>query len=125
MRRGREGGGVSKIRLWKEDKECGRKRREGGGRVEEVCIPCELVVLSVLHCRQVDDLQFRLEEQGVISGDRLETTAEVNQRRLTQLEVELEEEKKEGQKLREQIQVRSGIGRREGGGRGKGGREME
>ena len=87
------------------------------GRVEEVCIPCELVVLFVLRCRQVDDLQFRLEEQGVISGDKLETTAEVNQRRLTQLEVELEEEKKEGQKLREQIQVRSSVGRR--------GREME
>ena len=48
----------------------------------------------------------------MISGDQLETTAEVNQRRLTQLEVELEEEKKEGQKLREQIQVRSSVGRR-------------
>ena len=74
-------------------------------------VPCELLC-SVLHCRQVDDLHFRLEEQGVISGDQLETTAEVNQRRLTQLEVELEEEKKEGQKLREQIQVRSSVGRR-------------
>ena len=107
---------------------------EGRGEREEgewkKCVPCELIVLSVLHCRQVDDLQFRLEEQGVISGDRLETTAEVNQRRLTQLEVELEEEKKEGQKLREQIQVRSGIGpvgRRGGGkeGRGEGGRWNE
>lgn len=58
--------------------------------------------------RQVDDLQFRLEEQDVISGDQLETTTEVSQQRMTQLEKELQEEREEGRRLREQLQVRSG-----------------
>lgn len=58
--------------------------------------------------RQVDDLQFRLEEQDVISGDQLETTTEVSEQRMTQLEKELQEEREEGRRLREQLQVRSG-----------------
>lgn len=58
--------------------------------------------------RQVDDLQFRLEEQDVISGDQLETTTEVSQQRMTRLEKELQEEREEGRRLREQLQVRSG-----------------
>ena len=56
----------------------------------------------------MDDLQFRLEEQDVIIGDQMETTTKVSQQRMTQLEKELQEEREEGRRLREQLQVRRG-----------------
>lgn len=57
-------------------------------------------------CRKVDDLQFLLEEQGVISGDTLETVAETSQQKLASLEKQLNEEKENSKRLQEQIEVR-------------------
>ena len=55
--------------------------------------------------RQVEDLQFRIEEQGVISGDQLETVEEATQQRVVELSRELEREREEFQKAREELQV--------------------
>lgn len=52
--------------------------------------------------RQVEDLQFQIEEQGVISGDRLETTEEATQRKVKELEQQLREE---SQRAREELQA--------------------
>ena len=49
-------------------------------------------------CRKVEDLQFRLEEQGVISGDQLETAAENSQQRVKDLEQSLKVEKVQSSK---------------------------
>lgn len=55
--------------------------------------------------RQVDDLHFQLEEQGVISGDQLESATETNVEKLTGLGRELEEERRLTQQLRDQLKV--------------------
>ena len=55
--------------------------------------------------RQVDDLQFQLEEQGVISGDQLETATETSAQSLTKLTEELQEERRIMQQLRNQLKV--------------------
>ena len=53
----------------------------------------------------MDDLQFQLEEQGVISGDQLESATETNVEKLTGLGRELEEERRLTQQLRDQLKV--------------------
>jgi len=63
----------------------------------------------MLH-RQVDDLQFQLEEQHVISGDQLETVAESSTNQLTTIIRQLEEEKKANTLLQEQLQVCTVLG---------------
>ena len=56
-------------------------------------------------CRQVDDLQFQLEEQGVISGDQLESATETSVQQVKSLTAELEKERKLTQELRDQLKV--------------------
>ena len=53
----------------------------------------------------MEDLQFQLEEQGVISGDKLETVEEGTQATLAQLEEQLVREREDNATLREQLQV--------------------
>lgn len=59
----------------------------------------------VCYCRQVDDLQFQLEEQGVISGDQLETATEGSSQKVKNLSHELEQERRLTQQLRDQLKV--------------------
>ena len=47
----------------------------------------------------MEDLQFQLEEQDVISGDKLEVVEEGTQLKLTQLEEQLAREREESSKL--------------------------
>ena len=61
--------------------------------------------LSYLSCRQVEDLQFQLEEQDVISGDKLEVVEEGTQAKLAQLEEQLAREREESATLRQQLQA--------------------
>ena len=49
----------------------------------------------------MDDLQFQLEEQNVISGDQLETATENNVQTMSKLTQDLEEERKLTQQLRQ------------------------
>ncbi len=65
------------------------------------------LLLCYLNTRQVDDLQFQLEEQNVISGDQLETVAESSTNQLTVIQRQLEEEKALNSQLQEQVQVRA------------------
>lgn len=60
----------------------------------------------VYYCRHVDDLQFQLEEQGVISGDQLETATEGSSEKVKNLGQELEQERRLTQQLRDQLKVR-------------------
>ena len=53
--------------------------------------------------RQVEDLQFQLLEQGVISGDQLERTAETSEERVATLTIQLEEEKNKVRQLESQL----------------------
>lgn len=53
----------------------------------------------------MDDLQFQLEEQGVISGDQLESATETNVQQVKSLTAELERERKLTQQLRDQLKV--------------------
>ena len=53
----------------------------------------------------MDDLQFLLEEQGIISGDTLEMATETNQQKLTKLQQELSQEKETTKQLQEQLEV--------------------
>ena len=53
----------------------------------------------------MDDLHFQLEEQGVISGDQLESATETNVEKLTGLGHELEKERRLTQQLRDQLKV--------------------
>ena len=53
--------------------------------------------------RQVEDLQFQLEEQGVISGDQLETATEDSSQKLMELQRELEQEKFSVQEAKERV----------------------
>lgn len=53
----------------------------------------------------MEDLQFQLEEQGVISGDKLEVVEEGTQARLADLEEQLASEREESANLRKQLQV--------------------
>ena len=55
----------------------------------------------------MDDLQFLLEEQGIISGDTLETATETNQQKLANLQQELSQEKEATKQLQEQLEVGS------------------
>lgn len=51
----------------------------------------------------MEDLQFQLEEQGIISGDKLEGVEEDTQVRVTQLEEQLAREREDTNKLRQQL----------------------
>ena len=51
----------------------------------------------------MEDLQFQLEEQGVISGDKLEVVEEGTQMKLAELEEQLAREREETSKLRLQL----------------------
>ena len=53
----------------------------------------------------MDDLQFQLEEQGIISGDKLETATESNEHRLVDISIELERERESNTRLREELEV--------------------
>lgn len=53
----------------------------------------------------MDDLQFQLEEQDVISGDQLESATETNVQKISNLGQELEEERRLTQQLRDQLKV--------------------
>ena len=81
------------------------------GKARYIMYVCLCVVF-----RQVDDLQFQLEEQHVISGDQLETVAESSTNQLTVISRQLEDEKKANVQLQEQIKVPRGtptrVGRR-------------
>lgn len=56
-------------------------------------------------CRKVDDLQFLLEEQGVISGDTLEIATETSAQKLKNLQQELDEEKQNSKRLELRLEV--------------------
>ena len=49
--------------------------------------------MFVIHCRQVDDLLFRLEEQSVISGDQLEKVSTQEQSEIILVQEQLLQEK--------------------------------
>jgi hypothetical protein len=55
--------------------------------------------------RKVDDLQFLLEEQGIISGDTLEIATETSAQNLSNLQQQLENEKENSKRLQQQIEV--------------------
>ena len=55
----------------------------------------------------MDDLQFQLEEQDVISGDKLESATETSVLTVSNLSKELEEERRLTQQLRDQLKVLS------------------
>lgn len=61
-------------------------------------------VLFVPAHRTVEDLQFQLEEQDVISGDKLEVAEEGTQLVLVELEGQLVREREEAARLRLQLQ---------------------
>lgn len=71
------------------------------GQLKIVIIAMVMVVF--LLPRQVDDLQFQLEEQGVISGDQLESAAENSVQSLTKVTEELEKERLLTKQLRGQL----------------------
>ncbi len=56
-----------------------------------------------LPCRQVEDLQFQLLEQGVISGDQLERTAESSEEQVTTLTSQLGGERERVKELETQL----------------------
>lgn len=56
-------------------------------------------------CRKVDDLQFLLEEQGIISGDTLEIATETSEQKLTNLQQLLNDEKENSKRLQEKLEV--------------------
>ena len=64
---------------------------------------CVLFVVCPVH-RTVEDLQFQLEEQDVISGDKLEVAEEGTQQVLVELEAQLVREREEAARLRLQLQ---------------------
>lgn len=72
-----------------------------------VALNCILVFASSDYplCRKVDDLQFLLEEQGVISGDTLEIATETSAQKLSNLQQQLDEEKEISKKLQQQLEV--------------------
>lgn len=53
----------------------------------------------------MEDLQFQLEEQGIISGDKLEVVEEGTQVKVAELEEQLAREREESHRLRQQLQV--------------------
>lgn len=55
--------------------------------------------------RKVDDLQFLLEEQGIISGDTLEMATETSTQNLSNLQQQLDNEKENSKRLQQQIEV--------------------
>ena len=55
--------------------------------------------------RKVDDLQFQLLEQGVISGDVLEKTEETSEQQVCTLKKQLEEERKKLKMMEERLEV--------------------
>ena len=62
----------------------------------------------------MDDLQFLLEEQGIISGDTLEIATETSEQKLTNLQQLLSEEKENSKRLQVQLEVGVLIGFRSG-----------
>ena len=59
--------------------------------------------LSHLSYRRVDDLQFQLEEQAIISRDELEEASSREQEELSQLKTDLQLEKERTSSLTEQV----------------------
>ncbi len=53
----------------------------------------------------MDDLQFQLEEQDVISGDQLESATESSVQTMDKLNQELEKERKLTLELRDKLKV--------------------
>ena len=53
----------------------------------------------------MDDLQFQLLEQGVISGDVLEKTEETSEQQVATLKRQLEEERKKLKVMEERLEV--------------------
>ena len=53
----------------------------------------------------MDDLQFLLEEQGIISGDTLEIATETSAQKLNSLQQLLDEEKENSKRLQQQLEV--------------------
>ena len=53
----------------------------------------------------MEDLHFQLEEQGVISGDKLEVVEEGTQLKVAELEEQLTREREETARLRQQLQT--------------------
>ena len=53
----------------------------------------------------MEDLQFQLEEQDVISGDKLEVVEEGTQAKVSQLEEQLVREREDSARLRQQLQA--------------------
>ena len=53
----------------------------------------------------MDDLQFLLEEQGVISGDTLEIATETSAQKLSNLQQQLDNEKENSKRLQQQLEV--------------------
>ena len=68
---------------------------------------CILVFVSSNYplCRKVDDLQFLLEEQGIISGDTLEMATETSAQKLRNLQQQLDNEKENSRRLQQQLEV--------------------
>ena len=60
---------------------------------------------TLVPLRQMEDLQFRFEEQGVISGDQLESVAGDRETVITDLQSQLDQERKNTARLQEQLQV--------------------
>ena len=53
--------------------------------------------------RRVDDLQFQLEEQAIISHDELEAASLQGKEELTKLKTDLQQEKEKSSSLSEQV----------------------
>lgn len=53
----------------------------------------------------MDDLQFQLLEQGVISGDTLERTEETSEQQVSTLTKQLEAERQKLKQLEDQLEV--------------------
>ena len=60
-----------------------------------------------------------MEEQGIIIGDQLETATESSAQQVSRLTRQLKDEREDKQRLLEQLAVRCGDGRREGGREGE------
>lgn len=60
-------------------------------------------LLLVLLSRRVDDLQFQLEEQAIISHDELEAASSQDKEELAKLRTDLQQEKEKNSSLNEQV----------------------
>ena len=71
-----------------------------------VCVTLYILVFDCPLYRKVDDLQFLLEEQGIISGDTLEMATETSAQNLSNLQQQLDNEKENSKRLQQHIEVR-------------------